>query len=102
MIEIRIKEVANDRGIKNAHRLQLAAELSPAAAARFWKTEVEKISMETLDRLCKALECQPGDLFVYTADQPKKSSSNGKAVGVKTAEIGQNGNPETTAKNRKK
>ncbi|MCU1287824.1 MAG: hypothetical protein JWN60_53 [Acidobacteria bacterium] len=69
MIKIKIKEIAKSRGIKNAHRLQIAAELSPAAAARFWKTEVEKISMETLDKLCKTLECQPGDLFVYAAGE---------------------------------
>lgn len=92
MIKIRIKEIAKSRGIKNAHRLQLAAELSPAAASRFWKTEIEKISMETLDRLCKALECQPGDLFVYTADNTEKplavkqsiSESKPKESAVKT------------------
>lgn len=65
MIEINIGKLARLRGHKNAHQLQLAADLSPAAAARLWKGEVEKISMETLERLCHALECQPGDLFVY-------------------------------------
>jgi putative transcriptional regulator len=68
MIEIRIKEIAKERGMKNAHRLQLAAELSPAVAARLWKSEIEKISIETLARLCSALECQPGDLFVFVPD----------------------------------
>jgi len=76
MIKIRIKEISKERGIKNAYRLQLAAQLSPAAASRFWKSDVEKISMETLGRLCKALGCQPGDLFVY---EPKDASKNGHA-----------------------
>jgi putative transcriptional regulator len=78
MIKIRIKEMAKARGIKNAHRLQLAADLSPATASRFWKTEIEKISMETLDRLCRALDCQPGDLFVYAAD--KKDAATGHSA----------------------
>lgn len=81
MIKIKIKEMAKARGIKNAHRLQLAANLSPAAAARFWKAEIEKISMGTLDRLCMALECQPGDLFVYTADKAKMDA-NGSTIVV--------------------
>lgn len=67
MIQINIQAIAKQRNLKNAHRLQLAADLSPAAAVRLWKGEVEKISMETLDRLCIALECQPGDLFVFVA-----------------------------------
>jgi len=65
MIQINIQKLSRLKGFKNAHRLQLAAELSPAAAVRLWKGEVEKISMETLERLCIALECQPGDLFVF-------------------------------------
>jgi len=27
------------------------------------------VEMETLNRLCKALECQPGDLMVYVPDE---------------------------------
>lgn len=65
MIQINIQELSKLKGFKNAHQLQLAAELSPAAAVRLWKGELEKISMETLERLCIALECQPGDLFVF-------------------------------------
>lgn len=65
MIKVKIREIAEAQGIKNAHRLEIAADLTPAAAARLWKGEIEKISMETLDRLCRTLDCQPSDLFVY-------------------------------------
>lgn len=68
MIRIKIKEVAEAKDFKNAHRLQLAAELAPHVAQRVWRGEVEKISMETLNRICRALGCQPGDLFVYESD----------------------------------
>lgn len=70
MIQINIQKLSTLKGFKNAHQLQLAAELSPAAAVRLWKGEVEKISMETLERLCKALDCQPGDLFVFLSENP--------------------------------
>ena len=102
MIEIKIKEVAKARGIKNAHRLQLAADLSPAAASRLWKSEVEKISMETLDRLCGALECQPGYLFVFAADKAKKLPDNGKSrTQAKAVENGQNGSAGKTKRRQK-
>lgn len=80
MIEIRIKEIAKERGIQNAHRLQLAAELSPAVASRFWKSKIEKISMETLGRLCKALECQPGDLLVFVPAETRPASKEREGV----------------------
>lgn len=69
MIQINIQELSKLKGFKNAHQLQLAEDLSPAAAVRLWKGEVEKISMETLGRLCLALDCQPGDLFVFLPDE---------------------------------
>ncbi len=72
MIKILIKERALSRGIKNAHQLQLAADLSPAAAARFWRSEIEKISMDTMARLCRSLGCQPGDLFVFMEDESRQ------------------------------
>lgn len=28
------------------------------------------VRLETLDKLCKALECQPGDLLEYVEDSP--------------------------------
>lgn len=102
MIKIKIKEVAKERGIKNAHRLQLAADLSPAAAARLWKSEVEKISMETLDRLCTALECEPGDLFVFAADKTKQFPKNGKSgTKAKTLESRQSAGTGKTERGQK-
>jgi putative transcriptional regulator len=32
------------------------------------------IRFSTLARLCRVLDCQPGDLLSYHADQPAKSS----------------------------
>jgi DNA-binding Xre family transcriptional regulator len=68
MIIIQVKEVAERRGIKNAYRLQLATGLSPDVTQRLWRGEWEKISKETLDRLCRALKCQPGTLIKYRED----------------------------------
>lgn len=68
MITKHVREVAERRGIKNAHGLQLALEISPTAAAKLWKGEFEMIGLTTLDRLCRVLRCKPGDLLKYDAD----------------------------------
>jgi DNA-binding Xre family transcriptional regulator len=68
MITRHVREVAEKRGIKNAHGLQLALEVSPTAAAKLWKGEFEMIGLVTLDRLCRVLRCKPGDLLKYEQD----------------------------------
>ena len=68
MVTIHVREVAEKKGIRNAYGLQLATGLSPDVSQRLWRGEWEKIGKETLERLCKALKCQPGKLLRYEPD----------------------------------
>lgn len=68
MITKHIREVAEKRGIKNAHGLQTALDISPTAAAKLWKAEFEMIGLGTLDKLCRVLRCKPSDLLKYEPD----------------------------------
>jgi DNA-binding Xre family transcriptional regulator len=68
MITKHVREVAEKRGIKNAHGLQLALEVSPTAAAKLWKGEFEMIGLGTLNKLCSVLRCKPADLLRYLPD----------------------------------
>jgi putative transcriptional regulator len=36
-----------------------------------WYGRVKRIDTDTLEALCKALDCQPGDLLVYVPDEEK-------------------------------
>jgi DNA-binding Xre family transcriptional regulator len=63
MIGTRIRELAEAKGIATAYQLQKAAGLSPSMAARLFRDEVEMIALRTVESLCRAFECQPGDLF---------------------------------------
>jgi DNA-binding Xre family transcriptional regulator len=65
MITKHIKEVAEKRGIKNAHGLQKALKVSPTAAAKLWKGDFEMIGIGTLDKLCRVLRCKTSDLLKY-------------------------------------
>lgn len=71
----RIREVAEGRGITTAYQLQKAAGLYPSMAARLYADDIEKIAIETIDKLCEALGCQPGDLFVRVSDAPPKKDT---------------------------
>jgi DNA-binding Xre family transcriptional regulator len=61
---IRIREVAQSRGIKTAYQLQKKADLAPSTAARLYKNDVTLMTIETLEKLCEALDCDAGELFV--------------------------------------
>ncbi len=68
MIEVTIRERAEKKGIKTAYQLQKAADLFPSVANRLFNSEFKQISLDVLDKLCKALDCQPNQLFRYEAD----------------------------------
>jgi len=64
MINIRVRELAEKAGIEKPYHLQLTAGLTSEVSQRLWRGEWEKISKDTMERLCEALHCEPGDLFV--------------------------------------
>jgi DNA-binding Xre family transcriptional regulator len=63
-LEVKIREVAQSKGLKTAYSLQKKAKLSPSNAAKLFNNNIVMISIETLGRLCDALDCEPNDLFV--------------------------------------
>jgi DNA-binding Xre family transcriptional regulator len=70
MIEVMIRERAEKCGIKNAHQLQKAMEVSPTLAARLWSGEFDMIGVKTtLDRLCRVLHCQPDKFLRFVPDE---------------------------------
>ncbi|MDR2774789.1 MAG: helix-turn-helix transcriptional regulator [Tannerella sp.] len=51
------------KGLKKTDLYKLA-DLTPNTVARFAKGE--PVSLEIIERLCKALECTPNDIFEIT------------------------------------
>jgi DNA-binding Xre family transcriptional regulator len=68
MIEVKIREIAEARGIATAYQLQKALDVSPSVAARLWRGEITKIGLDTLENLCRALKSRPDKLLVYTPE----------------------------------
>ena len=46
-----------------------AADLSPSVVSGLTSNRAVQVRFETLYRLCQALDCQVGDILVYTPDQ---------------------------------
>lgn len=45
-----------------------AADLSPSVVSGLTSNRAVQVRFETLNRLCRVLQCFPGDLFDYTPD----------------------------------
>lgn len=74
-ITVKIREVAESRGIKTAYQLQKKVSLSPSNAANLFNNDITLISIETLGKLCTALECEPNDLFKIPNSKTGKKSN---------------------------
>jgi len=69
MVTVRIQEVAREKGITTAYQLQKATGAQPTVAAKWFKNDLKSIGIETLDLLCKTLDCTPNDLLYYERER---------------------------------
>ena len=69
MLEIKISELCERRGIKNPYQLQIAVKLALNTDARLFRNEAKHFTIETLDKVCVRLNCTPNDFLI--AVQPK-------------------------------
>ncbi|HEX8351952.1 MAG TPA: helix-turn-helix transcriptional regulator [Pyrinomonadaceae bacterium] len=71
-IKMRIRERCAAQGIVNAHQLAEKAGLTAPTAYRAFNNDIKQLTLATLEKLCTALDCEPGDLLVRT-DKKKKA-----------------------------
>jgi DNA-binding Xre family transcriptional regulator len=74
MIQVRIREMCERRGIDTPYRLQIEAGLTPTLASSLFHHTFKQLSMATLNRLCMELRCQPAQLLHFEPD-PKDVDS---------------------------
>lgn len=72
MISIRLKELANERGISQREVWRRAQrhypQLTWAAMSNFANGHTSGVSYLLLEAVCKALLCTPGDLLILDED----------------------------------
>ncbi len=69
-LQVKIRQACLSQGITTAYQLQTKAGIAPSSASRLFKNNVTQFTLETLDKLCEALDCEPSDLLV----RPKRKA----------------------------
>lgn len=79
MIEVRLTQLLADRG-RSRYWLAKESGINYDTLTRIEKAESSnRIELRVLDEICRALECQPGDLLIRIDDN--KAESKRKAKG---------------------
>ena len=65
VIKVRIREVAETKGVKTAYQLQKLTGVQATVAAKWYKNDLKSIAFDSLDLLCNKLNCMPADLIAY-------------------------------------
>jgi DNA-binding Xre family transcriptional regulator len=65
MIRVNINRICFLSRVTTAYQLAKLCGFTPTLAYSLFNETFKQISLETLDKLCEGLECQPSDLLVY-------------------------------------
>lgn len=78
MIEVRLKQLLEDRG-HTRYWLAKESGIDYNTLARIERAESSnRIELRVLDEICRALQCQPGDILVWTDDTKTESKRKPK------------------------
>jgi putative transcriptional regulator len=73
MIEVRLKQLLEDRG-RTRYWLAKESGIDYTTLARIEAAEQSnRIELRVLDGICRVLECQPGDMLVWINDSKGKA-----------------------------
>jgi putative transcriptional regulator len=73
VIEVRLKELLETRG-RSRYWLEKESGIHYNTLARIERAELSnRIELRVLDEICRALECQPGDILVWVDDSKAES-----------------------------
>lgn len=71
MIEIRLEQLLNERGM-TAYALAKQAGLHQSVIGKFRHNAAKAVRLDVLDRICEALGCEPGELLVKISEKKAK------------------------------
>lgn len=79
-IEVRINELLKDRQ-RTAYWLAKETGISYTTIWRLGKGDALGINFATLEKICRALECDPGELLAIEARNKKSGTARDEASG---------------------
>ncbi|MQL54003.1 helix-turn-helix domain-containing protein [Desulfofundulus thermobenzoicus] len=68
MIKVTLGRIMADKHLKISH-VHRDTGIARSTLTKLWYNKAEQIDLNTLDRLCKYLHCNPGDLLEYVPDE---------------------------------
>jgi putative transcriptional regulator len=77
MIEVRLGAVMGQKKIRIAG-LSRQTGLARTTLTNLWYGRAKGINFDTLEAICKELDCQPGYLLVYVPDDAQNSTKTGR------------------------
>jgi DNA-binding Xre family transcriptional regulator len=83
MMKLHIREIAEARGIKSAKALSERAGIPYASVHRIWNESVTMLALDTIGKLCKALNVQPGMLMSWIDTDALDSDGGAQDKGKK-------------------
>ena len=67
-MKLRVKEIAERHGIRNANQLRDKTGLGVGTCYQLWDGTAQGIQLDTLNTLCNVLQVGPAMLFDYVPD----------------------------------
>ena len=74
MVNLRVQELARDRGITTITELAEKASLAYDTARDLWHGRMQRIDRDVLSRVCIALSVTPGDILILEEQPANKYS----------------------------
>lgn len=68
MIRLKIKELAQKKGMKQYELIEKSG-VTPQLLSRYWNNNMQRVSLEHLDLIARALGVKVTDLFEETEDE---------------------------------
>ena len=88
VIRFRTKVILADREMTQ-RQLWEATGIRPPTISAMCTGSVRQIPVDVLNRMCKVLNCQPGDLLEYEPDQIKEETKMASRVYFRGTEVGE-------------
>ncbi|WP_165314763.1 helix-turn-helix domain-containing protein [Weissella sagaensis] len=67
MIKVNLAKVLIDKKM-TSKKLAIEVGITEANLSNFKNGKMKGVRLDTLNRICAALDCQPGDIFEYVVD----------------------------------
>ena len=75
MAKLRVKEVAESKGVRQSH-LQITAAVTPPLLNRYWNNKTTTIDLAELEKIATALGVEPGELIMSDAKYAELSQGD--------------------------